>query len=207
MGKKDTRIDDYIDASAPFARPILRHLREVVHAGCPEVVETLKWSFPHFMYKGMLASMAAFKEHCSFGFWKGELLAARHAGIAAKHEDAMGHFGRLTALSDLPSEEVLIRLVKAAVALNEAGVKLPSRSKLNRKPPLKVPAYFLAALRKNRKALSTFEALSTRNTREYVEWVTEARTDETRARRLDTSMAWMAEGKARNWKYAAKYPG
>jgi hypothetical protein len=204
MGKKDARVDAYIEVSAPFARPILKHLRKVVHAGCPEVVETLKWSFPHFMYKGILASMAAFKEHCSFGFWKGELLAAQHAGIAAKQEEAMGHFGRLAKLSDLPGEAVLIRLVKAAAELNDQGVTAPSRSRKNRKPPLKVPAFFLDALRRNRKALATFEAFSTSHKREYVEWVTEAKTDETRTRRLDTSIAWLAEGKPRNWKYVTK---
>jgi uncharacterized protein YdeI (YjbR/CyaY-like superfamily) len=204
MGKKDARVDAYIEGSAPFARPILKHLRKVVHAGCPEVVETLKWSFPHFMYKGILANMAAFKEHCSFGFWKGELLAARHAGIAAKQEEAMGHFGRLAKLSDLPGQAVLIKLVKAAATLNDSGAKLPSRSRQNRKPPLKVPAFFLDALRKNRKAQATFEAFSPSHKREYVEWVTEAKTDETRTRRLDTSIAWLAEGKPRNWKYAAK---
>ena len=116
----------------------------------------------------------------------------------------MGHFGRLTSVTDLPGEAVLIRLVKEAAALNDAGVKLPSRSKLNRKPPLEVPAWFLAALRLNKKALATFEAFNPSNKREYVEWVAEAKTDETRTRRLDTSIAWMAEGKIRNWKYVRK---
>src|SRR5882672_7607606 len=99
MGKRDPRVDTYIAQSADFAKPILTHLRKVVHAGCPDVEETLKWSFPHFMYKGILCSMAAFKAHCAFGFWKGKLLAEKHQALADTREFAMGEFGRITALS------------------------------------------------------------------------------------------------------------
>src|SRR5437899_8269050 len=104
MAKTDPRVDAYIEKSAEFARPILTHIRRVVHAACPDVEETMKWSFPHFMYKGMLCSMASFKEHCAFGFWKGSLLVEKTGGEA---ETAMGQFGRITKLSDLPSKKVL----------------------------------------------------------------------------------------------------
>jgi len=121
MGKKDPRVDAYIARSAGFARPILKHLRKVVHAGCPDVEETIKWGFPHFMHKGILCSMASFKAHCAFGFWKRKLLEKRLKGVAKGKGPAMGDFGRLTSLSDLPSERVLIRCVREAAALNDKG--------------------------------------------------------------------------------------
>jgi hypothetical protein len=204
MGKKDPRVDAYIARSADFARPILKRLREVVHAGCPDVEETLKWSSPHFMYKGMLCGMASFKGHCAFGFWKGKLLAKQHKALAETRELAMGEFGRITALSDLPDEKSLLRYVKEAVALNDEGVKLPARAKPKGDRKLRVPDYFLAAVRKNKKALATFEGFSYSNKKEYVEWVTEAKGEETLKQRLETAVAWMAEGKARNWKYLRK---
>ncbi|HEV8337403.1 MAG TPA: YdeI/OmpD-associated family protein [Candidatus Polarisedimenticolia bacterium] len=203
MGRKDPRVDAYIEKSAVFARPILNHLREVVHAACPEVDETLKWGFPHFMHKGILCSMASFKQHCAFGFWKGTLLAEKHKGRAAIRETAMGEFGRITSLSDLPGEKALRRYVKDAVALNDAGVKLP-RPKPKSGRSLRVPEDLQVALSKNRKARTIFEGFSPSHRREYVEWMTEAKTEATRRRRLETAVAWMAEGKVRNWKYLQK---
>ena len=202
MGKKDPRIDAYIAKSADFAKPVLRHLRKVVHAGCPEVEETLKWGMPAFVYKGILCGMAAFKGHCTFGFWKETLLKKKYGPLPKVDARAMGQFGRITGIADLPSERTLLRFVKDAAALNDAGVKSPVRSKA--KKSLAVPAYFMAALRKNKKALATFEGFSPSNKREYVEWVTEAKGEDTRARRLETAVAWMAQGKVRNWKYIGK---
>ena len=204
MGKRDPRVDAYIAQSADFAKPILNHLRKMVHAGCPDVEETLKWSFPHFMYRGILCSMAAFQEHCAFGFWKGKLLAEKHKALADSRESAMGEFGRITALSDLPDEKTLLRYVKEAAALNDQGVKHPTRAKPKGNRKLEVPDYFLAALKKSKKALVMFEGFNYSNKKEYVEWVTEAKGEETRKRRLETAVAWMAEGKARNWKYMRK---
>lgn len=199
MGSKDPRIDAYIARAAPFAQPILRHLRKIVHAGCPEAEETMKWSSPHFMHKGMLCGMAAFKQHCAFGFWKGALI---FEGDKNARREAMGHFGRITALSDLANEKALIGYVKKAVALNEAGVKSPTRSKAKGQPqPLRIPDYFAAALQKNKKALRTFEMFSPSKQKEYVQWLVEAKREETRKQRLAISIQWLAEGKARNWKY------
>ncbi|MGH7163710.1 MAG: YdeI/OmpD-associated family protein [Planctomycetota bacterium] len=201
MGRKDPRVDAYVERSAAFARPILKRLRKVVRAACPEVEETLKWSSPTFMYKGMLCGMAAFKAHCVFGFWKDALLrdgAPANAGGAVL--DALG---RIAAVSDLPADADLARLVKRAAALNDDGVKLP-RPKRKGARKLDVPDYFLRALRANRKALATFDAFSPSHKREYVDWVTEAKGEETRARRLATAVEWMAEGKPRNWKYVKK---
>ena len=204
MGKKNPGVDAYIAGAAPFARPILKHLRKVVHAGCPDVAETLKWSFPHFEYKGLLCSMAAFKAHATFGFWKGSLLIAGGKGLGKSEEKAMGQFGRIVSLADLPGERTLIALVKRAAAFNDEGVKAEARSRPRVPRPVEAPAYFMTALRKNRKALGTYQAFSPSHKREYVEWVTGAKTEETRQRRLATAVEWMAEGKIQNWKYGRK---
>ncbi len=199
MAKLDERIDAYIARSAEFARPILSHLRDTVHAACPDVEETMKWSFPHFMYKGILCSMASFKEHCSFGFWKGSLILPE----GAETEDAMGQFGRLTKLSDLPSKKVLTGYIRQAMKLNDEGVKSPtlSRPKPDTPRPAVVPDDLAEALTVNDAARTTFEGFSPSQQREYTEWITEAKTEATRTRRMNQALEWLAEGKPRNWKY------
>lgn len=197
MGKRDPRIDAYIARSADFARPILEHVRAVVHAACPDVEETLKWGSPTFMHHGILCGMAAFKQHATFGFWKGKLVVGDDVATPG---DAMGQFGRLTRVSDLPSKKALTAYVKRAMQLNAEGVKAPRAVKQPR-PKLVEPPWFLAALKKNRKALATYQAFSPSHRREYVEWLTEAKGEDTRARRLKTTLEWLAEGKSRNWKY------
>ena len=198
MAAKDPRIGAYIAKSAEFAKPILKHLRKIVHAGCPDVEETMKWSMPHFDYKGMMCGMAAFKRHCVFGFWKESLI---FNGNKAVEKKAMGSFGCITSLADLPGEKTLIGYVKKAAALNEAGIKAPGRTKPKKREPIEVPDYFAAALKKNARARKAFEGFPPSHRREYLEWVTEAKRDETRNQRLATSIEWLAEGKARNWKY------
>ena len=198
MGKRDRRIDEYIAKAAPFAKPILKHLRAVVHEACPEVEETLKWGMPSFMYHGILCGMASFKEHCTFGFWKGELIVGKQA---AQTKEAMGHFGRITRLEDLPSKKVLSGYIREAMRLNEEGVKAPNRTKRKPKPPLPVPPDLAAALRSNRKAGAAFREFSPSHRREYIEWITDAKGEATRRRRLDTTLEWLTEGKSLNWKY------
>src|SRR3954454_17634713 len=188
MGTRDARVDAYIAKSADFARPILAHLREVVHAACQDVEETMKWSFPHFQYKGLLCSMASFKEHCAFGFWKGSLIVEKGGAT----EQAMGQFGRITKLTDLPSKKMLTGYIKEAMKLNDEGVKSPSRSKPKQPRELIVPDDLALALRANTQARATFDAFSTSNKREYVDWITEAKTEATRTRRLATAVEWMA---------------
>ena len=198
MGTRDKRVDAYIAKSAEFARPILGELREMVHEACPEVEETIKWGFPHFDYKGMLCSMAAFKQHCAFGFWKSKLVLD---GGDNKSRDAMGQFGRIASLKDLPSRRTLIGYIRRAKELNDAGIKAARPKPRAEKKELTVPEYFTAAIRKNKKALKTFEGFPYSKKKDYVEWVTEAKTEETRQKRLSTSLEWLAEGKSRNWKY------
>jgi uncharacterized protein YdeI (YjbR/CyaY-like superfamily) len=200
MATKDPRIDAYIAKSADFAKPILKHLRKVVHAGCPPVEETMKWSMPHFDYKGVMCGMAAFKEHCAFGFWKVDLILDRDKQA---EKNGMGSFGGIKSLKDLPDEKTLIGYVKKAAALNEAGIKAPGRTQPKKREALPMPAYFSTALKKDAKARTTFENFSPSHRREYIEWITEAKREETRKERLAQTMKWLAEGKARNWKYMA----
>ena len=198
---RNKQIDTYIKHSAVFAQPILRHLREVVHRGCPGAQETIKWGFPHFEYHGILCSMAAFKEHCAFGFWKASLLTDPEKQLRKMGATAMGNFGRIGNLSDLPSEKILLSYVREAAKLNETGVRVPGRRKPAIKKDLSVPGYFMTTLRKNKKALETFNDFSYTNKKDYVDWVTEAKSEETRNKRLVTAIQLLAEGKIRYWKY------
>ncbi len=200
MGKRDQRVDAYIAKSADVAKPILTHIRDTVHTACPDVEEDMKWSFPHFMYKGVLCSMASFQQHCAFGFWKGELIFEKGK---ANQNDGMGHFGRITKMADLPNEKQLISYVRKAAKLNEKGVRKPRPPRAAPRP-LEVPEDFAAALRKNAAARQTFENFPPGKRNEYVVWLREAKRPETRAQRLATSITWLAEGKSRNWKYEAK---
>jgi uncharacterized protein YdeI (YjbR/CyaY-like superfamily) len=198
MPSLDPRFDDYIAKAQPYARPILKHLRRVVHAAVPDVVENMKWSTPAFDYKGVFCSMAAFKKYCAFGFWKHQLLIDR--GVIKPDDTTLGHRGKITSIDDLPSERELTRILKAAAKLNDDGVKI-ERPKTEPKPPVKVPAYLRRALQDNKKAGAAFAAFSPSHKREYVEWLTEAKTEATRSRRLAQAVEWMAAGKPRNWKY------
>jgi uncharacterized protein YdeI (YjbR/CyaY-like superfamily) len=204
MAKKDPRIDLYISKSAGFAKPILMHLRELVHVACPDVEETIKWSFASFDYKGPMCSMAAFKQHCAFGFWKASLMKDKALTKNAESESAMGHYGKITSLKDLPSDKKIIAHIKEAIKLNDKGIKLPPKKVAKDKKEIVIPDYFLKELKKNKKALRTFQAFSPSHKREYIEWITEAKSDETKYRRIETAIKWMSEGKSRNWKYIKK---
>jgi uncharacterized protein YdeI (YjbR/CyaY-like superfamily) len=194
--KTDSRTDSYIDRQAEFAKPILLYLREVVHAACPECEETLKWSMPTFMYKKeILASMAAFKQHATFGFWRGSLIV----GESDEPMSGMGQFGRLTSVDDLPPRKELEALVRKAMQLTDDGVK-PPRDK-NKKAPFTVPQDVRAAIDANPAAAATFAGFPLSAQREYVDWVSEAKRDETRSKRLAQTVEWLAEGKRRHWKY------
>ena len=195
MGRRDARIDAYIAKSGDFAKPILAHIRNVVHEACPDVEETMKWSAPHFDYKGMMCGMAAFKQHCTFGFWKASLI------LGGEMRDGAGQFGKLEKVSDLPSKKVLSAYIQKAMKLNDEGIKLSRPAAREKKPEIEVPPYLRTALTKNKKAKAAFEAFSPSHRREYVEWITEAKTDATRDKRLTTAIEWMSEGKSRNWKY------
>ena len=193
MAKKDPRVDTYIKKAQPFARPILKHLRGVVHRACPNVEEAIKWRMPFFEFNGPLCMMAAFKAHCVFGFWKGQLLFGK------ENQGAMGHFGRITSLTDLPSDKQLAGYIRKAAGLNERGIQKKRRRPGAQK--IRAPLDLKAALAKNAKAKKTFENFSYSHRKEYVDWVTGAKRDETRKRRLKLATEWLARGKPQNWRY------
>jgi len=196
-----SKVDAYIEKAAPFGQPVLEHLRELVHKACPDVEEAIKWSMPFFVYKGqILGNMAAFKAHCSFGLWGGEVSAVmRKDGVLS--DDGMGKLGKITSLKDLPSDKAMLGYIKQAVAFVEDGGKTMQRKPKEAKPEAEVPAELTAALKKNKGASATFKAFSPSCRREYVEWIAEAKRPETRDKRVVQAVEWMAEGKARNWKY------
>lgn len=196
MANHDSRVDVYIAKAAPFAQPILEHLRDVVHEACPEVEEGLKWSMPFFSYKGsLLCNMAAFKQHCSFGFWLHKEVV-NEAG-----DDGMGQFGKIATLKDLPAKKALVAHVKKAMSLIDGGVK--QKRAAPAKPPAVVPDDLAAAFAQRKHAASrkAFEGFPPGAQREYIDWINEAKTDATREKRLATTLEWLAEGKRRNWKY------
>jgi uncharacterized protein YdeI (YjbR/CyaY-like superfamily) len=188
-------VDAYIARSAPFAQPILEYIRSVVHEACPDVEETVKWSMPHFMYHGILGGMSAFKAHCAFGFWKRGLV------VPEQEKAAMGQFGRIESVKDLPPRRKFVGYVKKAMKLNEEGVAAPRATRAITKKPLPLPPELARALGRSRKARATFDGFPPSQRREYIEWITEARREETRARRVAQAVEWMAEGKVRHWKY------
>ncbi len=152
-------------------------------------------------HDAILCSMASFKQHCSFGFWKAALMKDYDKLFSTVGETAMGHFGKLSKLSDLPSDKVLVAYIKEAAELNEEGISIKKKPVSAAKKELKVPSYFTAVLKKNKKAQTTFDNFNYSHKKDYIEWITEAKTEETRNKRMATTLEWLREGKARNWKY------
>lgn len=198
MTRQDRRIDDYIAKAEPFAQPILVRLRALVHEACPQVEETIKWGMPFFVSDGAsLCHMAAFKRHAAFGFW-------RHAEVMGGERPAegMGSFGKLASLDDLPPKRQLVALLKQAAKLNASGGKPAARAAKKTPRPLPdVPDDFAAALKSAPVAKKVFDAFAPSHRREYLEWILDAKRPDTRARRIAQAVAWLAEGKSRNWKY------
>lgn len=201
MQSNNKTIDAYIDKSQDFAKPILRHLRSLVHKACPMTEEKMKWSFPHFDYKGeMMCSMASFKQHCAFGFWKASLMKNSEELLSAAGKTAMGELGRITSIEDLPNDKELISGIKEAMKLNDEGIKIKAKPVIS-KEEIVMPGYFTKALTKNKKAKEVFGQFSASHKREYLEWFAEAKKEETRNRRVETALEWIAENKSKNWKY------
>ena len=199
----DPRVDIYIAKAQPFAQPILEKLRQFVHEAVPEVEETVKWSMPFFMYKGIiLGNMAGFKQHCSFGIWKENVQPLMKEGVEARG-GGMGSFGKLTSVKDLPAKKDFKAVLVEATRKIDTGERNKnwSRPKKAAKPEAEVPPALAAALKKNKSAAKHFEAMSPSCRREYCEWIAEAKRDETRDNRVAMAMEWIAEGKSRNWKY------
>ena len=204
--RTDPRVEAYLAAAPEFARPILRHLRELIHQGCPEVEETMKWSRPFFEYHGkILCNMAAFKAHCTLGFWYRETRVAVERDSGREY-DAGGQFGRITRIEDLPDAAALRRYVAEAVQMIDSGRpagNLPSGRKSSPKPELPLPDDLSARLKENPHATAAFKKFSPSCRREYIEWITGAKRPETREKRLAAAATLIAEGKPRHWKYQA----
>lgn len=200
MGKKNILVDEYINKSADFAKPILEHFRLLVHTACPQILETIKWGFPNFEYKGIVCSMAAFKSHCAISFRKAGLLKDPQQLLQISAKNGMGNFDKITSMDAIPNNTILISYIKEAVALNENKIKPPS--KVHKKTPLPaIPDALKKALLENKKASATFANFSDSHKREYILWLNEAKTPQTFEKRLATTLAWLEEGKDRNWKY------
>ena len=204
--KLDPKVDAYIAKAAPFAQPVLAHLRGLIHKACPDAVEEMKWSRPFFLHGGtILCNLSAFKAHCSFGFWGAEMgKVLRKDGVL--QAGGMGSLGRITSLKDLPPEKQLLGYIRQAVALIESGrgenrIVAARRVVKAPKPPVEVPAEFTLALKKNKAANAAYAAFSPSCKREYAEWIADAKRPETRERRIAQAVVWIAEGKQRNWKY------
>lgn len=212
MSSTDVRIDAYIAKSADFAKPILEHIRKLVHKACPDATETIKWSMPFFEYNGsIICNMAAFKQHCAFGFWNAPQLKDPEGILQVKDKDAMGHLNRLASVKDLPADKILIAYINEAVQLIKDGKAVSpmaaAAAKKKASPPKKelpVPVELMAALKKNKKAQATWEAFPPGHKREYIQWITEAKTEPTMEKRVAQTIEWLAEGKSRNWKYQKK---
>jgi uncharacterized protein YdeI (YjbR/CyaY-like superfamily) len=200
---RDPRVDDYIARAAPFAHAPLAHIRDAMHAALPDVTEAIKWSHPFFLLDGRpFANMAAFKAHCSLGFWRGGRPVAEAA--AGEREKAMGQFGRIESVAELPKAAALRKVIVAARAAWEAAIEdkaaAPPSPRAKPEAPA-VPDDFAAALRTQAAARKRFDAFTPSQQREYVDWILEARREATRTSRIAQAVEWIAEGKTRNWKY------
>ena len=201
MSQYDSRVDAYIDKAAPFAQPILKHLRELVHSVSPLISETMKWGFPFFDYNGSVCQMAAFKEHMGFGFWKQSQLNDP-GKLIRPEEGTAGSFGKITSLNELPSDEILIDFIRQAMELNKPENKKPAVKKdTTPKAAIKMPADFADLLAANPLVFEMYNKFSPSHKREYLEWIVEAKSDSTRQKRMETAVEWIAEGKSRHWKY------
>jgi uncharacterized protein YdeI (YjbR/CyaY-like superfamily) len=201
MEQYDSRVDAYIDKAAPFAQPILKHLRQLVHSVSPLLSETMKWGFPFFDYNGSVCQMAAFKEHMGFGFWKQKQL--NDPGKLIKEEDGTaGSFGKITSLNELPADEILIDFIRQAMELNKPENKKPVIKKATApKAPIDMPVDFADLLAANPKAQEVYDKFSPSHKREYLEWIVDAKSDATRQKRMETAIAQIVEKKSKNWKY------
>lgn len=200
---KDKRIDAYIANAPEYAQPILKRIRELVHAAVPDVEETIKWRHPAFDYQGSMCMMVAFKNYAMLSFWKGKIMADPAGMMLLDDRDAVGYLGQWASVKDMPTDKVIKQYVKEAARINKEGIKLPARPKKDA-AELVVPDYFTKALNKNKKAKQVFEGFSYSHKKEYLEWITDAKTEPTRDKRIAQALEWIAEGKGRNWKYQKK---
>lgn len=204
MNNLNKKVDDYIAKSEPFAKPILEHLRAIIHETCPDVGEDIKWGTPHYSYKGdHLCMLGSFKNHCSFSIYKAEFLKDEKIAASVKAGKKFGYMDKVKSVSELPSTETLISLIKEAMSINEQGIKkvIPVSDKPK---TLETPDYLLDALAANEKAKAVWESKSDAFRKDYLVWIIDAKTDATRQKRIEQSLEWLADGKGRFWQYEKK---
>jgi uncharacterized protein YdeI (YjbR/CyaY-like superfamily) len=205
QNRMNPQVDLYIEKSADFAQPIMTHLRKLVHETCPMVEEKMKWSFPCFDYKGsILCSMASFKQHCSFGFWLASIMDDPEGILNMADQSGMGQLGKIRSMDDLPSDEILKKYILEAIRLIDQGKKLTKTNIAKQNSDVEIPDSLSKALDNNPKARASFEQFSPSKKKEYIVWISEAKTEATRERRLETAIEWILEGKSKNWKYEKK---
>jgi uncharacterized protein YdeI (YjbR/CyaY-like superfamily) len=201
MTQFDLKVDEYFAKAEDFAKPVLQHWRQLIHDTCPDVVEAIKWGFPHFDYKGdFMFVIASYKNHCSFSFIKAELMSDVSLKESKVLKPVQRFLGKVTSLADLPPDDEFIKLLKEAMVLNEKGIKVVA-PKSDKTKVFETPAYFLEKLATNAKAKEIFESKSDSFRKDYIIWITDAKTDATRQKRMDEALEWIAEGKGRFWKY------
>jgi uncharacterized protein YdeI (YjbR/CyaY-like superfamily) len=203
MRKYNPLVDEYIEKSQDFAKPILNYIREIVHECYPEIEEAIKWKFPTFMYKGkILCSMVSFKQYCSMGFWLHDEMQTIKNLETDVEKTNMFSLGKITKLDDLPSAPQLKKIILEAMELTDMGVKLKKAAPLS--TAIEIPEYFKNSLNQNKKALEVFEKASPSFRKEYINWIVDAKTETTRNKRMEQALEWIVEGKGRNWKYEKK---
>ncbi len=196
--KKDLAVDKYIKDAAVFAKPILSHLRKVVREACPQAQEEIKWRQPFYTYNGkIVCGMGTFKAHCKFWIWNWPTISKSKT---QKTKDAMKGLLHIYKVSDLPNVKLIQSLLKESLELRQPGAKPIKRKPLKKKPPVKTPSDLMLALKANPKALRNFQAFSESVKRHYVDWILEAKTEDTRERRIEKSIDAIAMGKTQHWK-------
>lgn len=201
MKNFDPKVDEYIAKVEAFAKPVLEHWRQLIHDNCPDVTEAIKWGFPHFDYKGdFMCVIASYKNHCSLTFLKAELMSDARLKDSKALKPIQRFLGKVTGLSDLPPDEEFVGMLKEAMALNEKGIKVIA-PKSDKPKVLETPDYFSEKLAGNVKAKTVYESKSDSFRKDYIIWISDAKTDATRQKRMEEAIEWIAEGKGRFWKY------
>jgi uncharacterized protein YdeI (YjbR/CyaY-like superfamily) len=202
MKKLNPKVTEYIAKSADFAKPVLNHLRELIHSTCPDVEEDIKWGTPHYSYRGdHLVMMAGFKNHCSFSLYKAEIMKDKTIQESVKAGKKFGYMDKVKSIDELPAKKVLVAYIKEAMVINESGIK-KAIVKSDKPKVVEMPDYFAKALKANAKANKVFNEKSDSFRKEYIVWISDAKTEDTRQKRIEQSLEWIAEGKGRFWQYA-----
>ena len=204
MAQDNKKVDEYIAKSQDFAKPILEHLRQIIHDTCPNVEEDIKWGTPHYGYKGdHLLMLGAFKNHCSFSFYKAEFMTDKEIAESVKAGKKFGYMDKVKTLSDLPTKKVLVSYIKEAMTINEKGIK-KEMPKSDKPKVVATPDFLIVALNANKKAKAVWDEKSDAFRKDYLVWIIDAKTEATREKRIEQSLEWIADGKGRFWQYNKK---